>query len=141
MDGEDGRVILKYNLWVRLFLILGVFFWVAIIVIAYVGSDSNMGPAWLILLFFISITLGPAINANLTWFAYDGQGIEWHNPLRKPVFILWDEISAIRPISNGWSIEGPGRKIKLSGDLKGVKELGQEIERRVPDEKFLRYHQ
>jgi hypothetical protein len=137
MAEKDDRVILKFTLWVRLFLIFGVLFWVAIIVVAYVGSDGDMGSAWMILLFLLSLTLGPAINANLTWFAYDDKGIEWHNPVRRPVFIRWEEISTIRHISSGWSIEGPGRTIKLSGDLKGLSEFGREIERRVPNEKWV----
>lgn len=138
MAEKNDRVILKFTLLVRLILIFGVLFWVAIIAVAYIGSDGNMGSAWMILFLLLSLTLGPAINANLTWFAYDGQGIEWHNPVRRPVYIRWEEISAIRHITNGWSIEGSGRKIKLSGDLKGLKELGQEIERRVPNEKWIR---
>jgi hypothetical protein len=134
---ENGRVILKYALSVRLILILGVLMWTAMM-IALLGSGTDTGSAWMLILIFLSLTLGPAINVNMTWFAYSEQGVEWHNPLRRPVYIRWEEIIAIRRISSGWSIEAPVQRIQIPYHLRDLKELSKVIEKRVPNEKWVR---
>ena len=120
----------------RLSLVFGALFWIGIITIAYTGSDPSKDIAILISFLFLLPTVMGALSFNLSWLAYDGQGIEWHRPMRRPVCIGWMGITAVRRFPAALDIEGPDRRIVISGRLDGMEELGREIEKRVPNGKF-----
>jgi hypothetical protein len=112
------------------------FILVAIIAIAHMDPMATRAQHELSLM-LLSVTLGPAINATLIWFAYDdGDRVAQPGASTRVNTMGRDQHNKAHLVQT----EHPGseRIIKISGYLRSFKELRQEIERRVPSEKWVR---
>ncbi len=144
MQVNDGAV-LRYKLWMRLFLIFGVIMWVGILALILTGSDRSLDLAALIIVLFLLPTFVAALSVNLSWLGYDAQGIEQHALIRRPVQIGWVEITGVkmatvrrdrRQDQRFLMVVAPGRRITTSGQYNGFEELVNEIERKVPADRW-----
>ena len=133
---SKGQYVLKYSISIR--IVAAICFALVVCIFTYLmltqtSRDSLSEMAALII---ISFCLGLNLNFNLTWFAYDDVAIERHRPFKKTVRLKWTDVQTVRKISYGLKIEGMNGKIYLSGDLKGLQELGQEMRKQISAEKW-----